>query len=91
MANDDFLTNLLRACLAHIHFQSALLAAREMFGKSYFSLGLAEKLSVDQAVIGNVAGNYQQMTLGALASQAAPREAGFLDRGAKQSEEKSKD
>jgi hypothetical protein len=57
MAKDDFPTNLLPAVLAHQSFQTVLLASREMFGRSYFSLGLAEKLAVHQAVLGNVAAN----------------------------------
>ena len=89
MPNDDFPTNLLRASVAYLTFQSALLAAREMFGKSYFALGVAEKVAVDQAVLGNVAANYHALTPQALASQEAPRDAGFLNPGAKQSEESS--
>jgi hypothetical protein len=40
MAEELFSDNLLRAIYAHLNFQSGMLAAREMFGKGYFSLGV---------------------------------------------------
>jgi hypothetical protein len=52
-------------------------AAREMFGKSYFSLGLSEKFAVDQAVLGMVAANYQSLTAESLAAQKTQQPAGF--------------
>ena len=64
-------------------------AAREMFGKSYFSLGVPEKVAVDQAVLGFVSSNYQVLTPEFLASQQAQGAAGFLNPAAKQSAESS--
>jgi hypothetical protein len=72
MDNDEkqeFVTNIMRAIAAELHFHSALLAAREMFGRGYFSLGVAEKLAVDHAVLGYVGSNYQAITPEFLATQ----------------------
>jgi deoxyxylulose-5-phosphate synthase len=52
MAEEKFSDNLLRAIAAELHFLNGMTAAREMFGKSYFSLGLSEKIAVDQAAVG---------------------------------------
>jgi hypothetical protein len=46
-------------------------AGREMFGKSYFSLGPAEKGAVDQTVNGIAAGNFQAITPEFLTRQQA--------------------
>jgi len=59
--------------------------AREMFGKSYFSLGVAEKMTVDQTTVGIVAGNYQALTPEALAGQKTPTAMGFLNPNEKKS------
>lgn len=69
MSENTFDQNLLRALAAELHFQSGLLAAREMFGKSYFALGVGEKVQVDQAVMGMVGANYQLMTPDYFAAQ----------------------
>jgi hypothetical protein len=73
--NEEFLINLLRATAASSYFQAGLLAAREMFGKSYFGDG--EKVAVDQAVLAYVAGNYQAITPENLAAQQAKQQMGF--------------
>ena len=54
--------NLLRMIAAQLQFANAMNAAREMFGRSYFSLGAPEKAAVDQAVLAATAGNYQVIT-----------------------------
>lgn len=69
MSENSFDQNLLRAVFAQLHFQSGLLAAKEMFGKSYFALGTGEKVAVDQAVIGMIASNYNLITPEFLAGQ----------------------
>lgn len=69
MSENTFDQNLLRVLFAQMHFQSGLLAAKEMFGKSYFALGAGEKVQVDQAVIGMVGANYNLMTPEYLAGQ----------------------
>ena len=41
-------------------------ASREMFGKSYFALGISERAAVDQTVLTAIAGIYQGITPAAL-------------------------
>ena len=77
MAEELFSDNLLRAVFAQLHFQSSMFAAREMFGKGYFALGVAEKASVDQMVLGMVSANYQHMTPQSLASHTPHEPMGF--------------
>ena len=78
MAEEIFSDNLLRAIASGVHFLCGMTAAREMFGKSYFSLGVAEKGLVDQAVTTVVAANYQgTMTPEGLRSQTAQQPVGF--------------
>lgn len=59
---DEFSQNLLRAIYAELHLLNGMTAAREMYNKSYFALGIGEKVAVDQAVLGIVASNYQSAT-----------------------------
>ena len=89
MDKEEFVTNIMRMMVAEAHFQSCLLAAREMFGRGYFSLGVAEKIAVDQAVIGFVGGNYQTLTPELLASQQAQEPVGFRAPTEERSKEKS--
>jgi hypothetical protein len=77
MAEESFTDNLLRAVVAQLHLLNGMTASREMFGKGYFSLGLSEKIAVDQAVLGMVAANYQSLTAESLAAQKAPQSMGF--------------
>ena len=77
MAEEKFSDNLMRAMVAQLHLLNGMTAAREMYGKSYFSLGIGEKAAVDQTVVGMVAGNYQSLTPESLASQTAQQPVGF--------------
>jgi hypothetical protein len=77
MAQENFTDNLLRAVVAQLHLLNGMTAAREMFGKSYFSLGGGEKATVDQTVFAMIAGNYQSLTPESLASQQAQQPVGF--------------
>jgi len=86
MDKEEFVTNIMRMIVAEMHFQSCLLAGREMFGRGYFSLGVSEKAAVDQAVIGFVGSNYQTLTPELLAGQQAPQPVGFRAPSAPQSE-----
>ena len=43
MADENFSDNFLRAVAAELHLLNRVTAAREMFSKSYFSLGMVEK------------------------------------------------
>jgi hypothetical protein len=78
MAEEKFSDNLMRVIAAELHFLNGMTVAREMFGKSYFALGVGEKAAVDQAVTTMVASNYQGiMTPEGLASQVPQQPAGF--------------
>ena len=77
MAEEKFSDNLLRAIAAELHLLTGMTAAREMFSKSYFALGVSEKATVDQAVLNMVAGNYQSLTPEALASLKSSSSSGF--------------
>lgn len=77
MAKEEFSLNLSRAIYAQLSFQSGLLAAREMYGKGYFSLGVGEKAIVDQTVFQMVAGNYQNTTAEGLEAQKTQEPMGF--------------
>jgi hypothetical protein len=77
MAEENFSDNLLRAITAHLHLLAGLNVAREMFSKSYFSLGVSEKATVDQMVWSMVASNYQGLTPETLGSQKTQEPMGF--------------
>jgi hypothetical protein len=78
MADESFTNDLLRAVAAQLHLLNGLTVAREMFGKSYFSLGVSEKLTVDQMVMTMVAGNYQTLTPELLSGQKPVEQVGFV-------------
>jgi hypothetical protein len=77
MASEDFAVNLMKMIAAEVHFLNAQTASREMFARSYFSLGAAEKIAVDQAVFGHVAANYNAINPEFLAGQAERQPMGF--------------
>jgi hypothetical protein len=77
MAEEIFGDNLLRMIAAELHFLSSITAAREMHGRSYFSLGVHEKAALDQMVVQTIAANYQALTPEFLASQKTPQAMGF--------------
>ncbi len=56
--DEQFGQNLLRLLCAENFFSVAMLASREMYGKSYFSLGEAEKRALDQTVLNSISANY---------------------------------
>jgi hypothetical protein len=91
MAEKDlgFDTNLMRFVAAQLHFLLGMTAAREMFEKSYFALGISEKAAVDQIVTANVAGNFQALTPAFLAAQPAQQPVGFGIPAAAPKQEKS--
>jgi hypothetical protein len=74
---DQFTQNLLRAVLAHFMLANAMTAAREMFGKGYFSLGAPEKAAVDQTVTAFVGGDYHAISPEFLAGQQPHPPMGF--------------
>jgi hypothetical protein len=56
-------------------------AAREMYGKSYFALGLAEKQAIDQMVLNQISGNYHTLTPEWFQPPPANQKAGFQPIG----------
>ena len=77
MADVEFDRNLMKMIAAELHFLNGMTAAREMFGKSYFSLGISEKALVDQATIDHVGANYRGLTPEFLAEPRAQETMGF--------------
>jgi hypothetical protein len=77
MTDEKFETNLLRVVAAELYFSLGLQAAHEMYGKSYFALGVGEKAAVDQTVLAAVGGNYRAMTPEFLRGQASKPPVGF--------------
>jgi hypothetical protein len=59
---EDFQLNLLKFISAELYFLAGLSASREMYGKSYFALGVGEKVAVDQAVNSQIFGNLATIT-----------------------------
>jgi hypothetical protein len=59
---EDFQLNILKLICAELYFVASLNASREMYGKSYFSLGAGEKTAVDQAVNSQIFGNLSVIT-----------------------------
>ena len=58
---EKFEVNLLRMIAAELYFLVGLSASREMYGKSYFSLGVVERAAIDQAVWQQVNANLEGM------------------------------
>jgi hypothetical protein len=74
--SDEFDTNLLRLACASQYFVASMMASREMFGKSYFSLGAEEKQTLDQTVFRSIFGNHASITPATFAGQT-PAPTGF--------------
>lgn len=72
--NDEFTKNLLRAICAQLFSLNAMTVSREMFGKSYFSLGPAEKAAVDQTALLHTGSNYNMLTPDYLGGQQQPQQ-----------------
>ena len=72
MPEEIFSDNLLRMIAAELHLLNGMTAAHEMFGKSYFALGLGEKTSVDHTVLQMLTANYHWVTAEMPAAPKAP-------------------
>ena len=59
---DEYALNVLKLVASELRLLNGMTAAREMYGKSYFFLGIGEKIAVDQAVQGMVSGNFHAVT-----------------------------
>jgi hypothetical protein len=77
MFEDNFETNLLRMIAAQMQYLVFVAAAQDMYGKSYFSLGVAERAALDQAVFAQVASNFQGVTPEFVSTRTAKATAGF--------------
>lgn len=86
MPEEDFLTNVARMIAASAYSSFLLQVAREMFGKSYFELGVGEKTVADQAAFVMMAAHYQSVTPENLRQHTAPGQLGFQPPAAKTSE-----
>ena len=62
MAHEHFEGLLLRLLAAELWLMVSMAASREMLGKSYFALGVAEKTSLDHWVAGTIAANFFSIT-----------------------------
>jgi hypothetical protein len=75
--DEKFAVNLLRMIAASVYYKSAISTSKEMFGRSYFSLGPVEKAAVDQTVFAGVGSNYQALTPEFLEGQQGRQPMGF--------------
>lgn len=75
--NDEFALNLLKVIAAEQFYLCGLHTARDMFSKSYFSLGAAEKAAVDQTVLALVGANFRDITPELLNAQRPQEPVGF--------------
>lgn len=77
MDDAKFIINLLRLVGSQLALQNAMTLSREMFAKSYFSLGVGESATVDQAMFQMTAANYQSITPEFLEGQQGKQPMGF--------------
>jgi hypothetical protein len=77
MSKEESESNLLRTVAAQLHLLASLATARELFGKSYFALGMSEQLAADQAAWNMVADNYRFPMSEALAAKTQKEPIGF--------------
>jgi hypothetical protein len=83
---NDFETKLLKMVAAEIYFSLAMTASREMYGKSYFSLGVSEKTTLDGVVWQNVFGNFQELRPDFAMFQTDQKPVGFQNPSAQKPE-----
>lgn len=75
--DEDFATELLKLIAGTLYFTASLQAAREMYGKSYFELGIGEKQAVDDAVLRSAFGNAQALTPEMIRAKGSQQPPGF--------------
>lgn len=68
--DEQFTQNITKLIAAELYFVATLYASHEMYGKSYFSLGVSEKQAIDQTVWSQIFGNFQQLTPELLGAQS---------------------
>lgn len=62
VAKNDYEADMLRLICAETFFLASMTASREIYERSCFSLGQAEKQAIDQAVLNSISGNYSVLT-----------------------------
>jgi hypothetical protein len=62
MGQENFEVDLLRFLVAELWFAISMKAARELFGRSYFALGLGERAALDHMLAVTVGATYLQIT-----------------------------
>jgi hypothetical protein len=67
----------MRMIAAELHLLNCVTAAREMFGRGYFALGVGERAIVDQTILQHAGGIYNALTPEYLASQRTQHPVGF--------------
>jgi len=77
MAEQKFSDNLLRVIAAEMHVLNCSQAARDLFGKSYYSLGQTERSIVDKTILELIGGNFQTLTADYLATPKIQEPVGF--------------
>ena len=73
MGEHSFEGDLLRLLVAEIWFAISMKAARELFGRSYFALGMGERLALEQVVAATVGAMYSEITPALLRPQTKRR------------------
>ncbi|PYX81378.1 MAG: hypothetical protein DMG70_19830 [Acidobacteria bacterium] len=62
MGEHSFEVDLLRLLVAEIWFAISMKAARELYGRSYFALGVGERLALEQVVAATLGAIYSEIT-----------------------------
>lgn len=84
MLHENREIDLMRLLIAEIWLGISMKVARELYGRSYFSLGMIEKSVLDQTVASLVATHYYALatTLPQQPAISQPRRAGFQPESA---------
>ena len=62
MGQQNFEVDLLRLLVAEIWFAISMKAARELYGRSYFALGVGERVALDHMIVATVGATYSVIT-----------------------------
>ena len=62
MGQQNFEVDLLRLLVAEIWFAISMKAARELYGRSYFALGVGERVALDHVMAMMVGATYSDVT-----------------------------
>jgi hypothetical protein len=62
MGRQNFEVDLLHLLVAELWFAISMKAARELYGRSYFALGIGERMALDHVVASAVGATYSAIT-----------------------------